>query len=140
MRVDGQCQCGAIEFAAEIEPETVNLCHCIDCQTMSGTAFQTNVRTAKDGFELITGEPRLYTKIAESGAPREYAFCPECGTSIYARSPAMPGLYGLRVGTLRQRNELPPKVMQWWRSAQSWVRDTDIAELPYTEKQPGDVR
>jgi hypothetical protein len=45
MKVDGRCHCGFITFAAEIEPEKMWLCHCTDCQTLSGSAFRAVVPT-----------------------------------------------------------------------------------------------
>ena len=43
MKVSGRCYCGQISFEAEIEPDKVRVCHCTDCQTLSGSAFRTNV-------------------------------------------------------------------------------------------------
>ena len=39
MRVDGACHCGAIRFEADLDPGKVGVCHCTDCQTLTGTAF-----------------------------------------------------------------------------------------------------
>jgi hypothetical protein len=36
MHIDGQCHCGHITFEAEVDPEKTSLCHCTDCQTLSG--------------------------------------------------------------------------------------------------------
>jgi len=44
MKVSGRCYCGQISFEAEIQPDKVRVCHCTDCQTLSGSAFRTNVR------------------------------------------------------------------------------------------------
>jgi hypothetical protein len=43
MIVTGHCYCGRISFEAEIEPNKVRVCLCTDCQTLSGSAFRTNV-------------------------------------------------------------------------------------------------
>ena len=43
MKVTGRCHCGQISFEAEIDPAQVRICHCTDCQTLTGTAFRTNV-------------------------------------------------------------------------------------------------
>jgi len=80
MKIDGKCHCGNITFVAEIDPDKVIICHCTDCQTLTGTAFRVVVRAPKDKFELRGGKPKTYTKTAESGAKRVQAFCPECGT------------------------------------------------------------
>jgi hypothetical protein len=40
MKIDGRCCCGNITFAAEVDPATAVICHCTDCQTLSGSAFR----------------------------------------------------------------------------------------------------
>lgn len=134
MKVEGGCHCGRITFEAEIDPATASICHCTDCQTLSGSAYRSNVRTVAGGFRLLTGEPKIYVKTAESGTKRAQGFCPDCGTPIYSTSATDPKIYGLRVGTLRQRSELRPKMQGWWRSAQPWV--TDLSAMTQYEKQP----
>ena len=86
MKIDGSCHCGRIAYEAEIDPESVVICHCTDCQTHSGTAFGVVVGIVESKFQLQTGNLKTYNKIAESGTPRALAFCPECGTRIYART------------------------------------------------------
>ena len=39
MKVHGRCHCGEITYEAEVEAGTVNVCHCRDCQMLSGTAM-----------------------------------------------------------------------------------------------------
>ena len=133
MHIEGGCHCGYITYEAEIDPDTASICHCTDCQTLSGSAYRTNVRTTKGGFKLLTGQPKVYIKTAESGNQRAQAFCPECGSPIYATSVTDPQIYGLRVGTIRQRAQLRPKSQGWCRSAQSWVMD--LGSLPQSPKQ-----
>ena len=133
MKIDGGCHCGAITYEAEVDPENVFLCHCTDCQTLSGAAYRTVVRTPEAAFKLLTGSPKIYVKTAQSGAKREQAFCPDCGSPLYATS--VPGagadeprVFGIRVGSVRQRSQLPPKAQYYCRSAQPWV--DDITALP----------
>ena len=131
MKVDGGCHCGHISYEAEIDLDRVVLCHCTDCQTMSGAPFRTVAFTAMDGFKLLSGELKIYVKTAESGNRRQQSFCPECGPPIYASADeAGPRNYGIRVGSIRQRAELIPKLQVWTRSAQHWLADMDgIAKL-----------
>ena len=42
MQINGNCHCGAVSFTAEIDPSRVMICHCTDCQVMSGSAFRTS--------------------------------------------------------------------------------------------------
>jgi hypothetical protein len=134
MKVEGGCHCGKITYEAEIDPETVSICHCTDCQTLSGSAYRTNVRTVEGGFRLLTGQPKIYIKTAESGTKRAQGFCPDCGSPIYATSATDPKIYGLRVGTIRQRGELRPKTQGWCRSAQPWVGD--LSGMTQYPRQP----
>ena len=124
MKIDGGCHCGYITYQAEVDPNEVKVCHCTDCQSLSGSAFRTIVFAAEDTFKLLSGEPKTYIKTAESGARRAQVFCPECGTHIYATSVGEgPKTFGVRVGTARQRAELRPTTQIWCRSAQDWVMD-----------------
>lgn len=135
LKIDGGCHCGNIRYEAEVDPGKVILCHCTDCQTLSGSAFRTVVQTIPGTFRLVSGEPRVYVKTGESGNAREQTFCPECGTPIFS-APAGAGrkAVGLRVGTIRQRDQLAPTDQYWCRSAQMWLATLD--DIPKREKQP----
>lgn len=124
MHVDGSCHCGRITFRAEIDPERARICHCTDCQKLSGSAFRVVVPVPEQDFEILTGEPKIYVKTADSGNRRQQAFCPECGTAIYATSvDDPPRTLGIRVGTLDQRDHLVPRRQYWVRSAVGWLSD-----------------
>lgn len=124
MKIDGRCHCGEISFEADVDPETVEVCHCTDCQTLSGSAYRSVVPALEGTFRLLSGEPRIYAKTAENGSKRAQAFCPNCGTPIYSTG-AEPGpsFFGIRLGTVRQRSELRPSTQYWCRSAQDWTMD-----------------
>ena len=120
MRIDGSCHCGRLTYEADIDPDKVGVCHCTDCQTLSGSAFVAFVPVAKGAFWL-SGEPHIYVKTAESGNRRAQAFCPDCGTRLYASAEKDPPFFNLRLGTVRQRAMLAPKTQHWCRSALPWV-------------------
>lgn len=134
MRIDGRCHCGYLSFEAEADPAQVAICHCTDCQTSTGSAFRVNLPVPAASFKMLGGKPTRYIKMtAESGNPRVQAFCPQCGTPIYSTSPDdNPASYMLRVGVLRQRDQLAPKQQFWFRSARPWL--AGMASIPHTEK------
>jgi hypothetical protein len=82
MKVEGRCHCGRIAYAAEIDPAGILICHCTDCRALSGSAFRTIALTRPGGFRLLSGEPKTYVKVADSGRRRRQGFCPECGSPI----------------------------------------------------------
>ena len=135
MKVSGRCYCGQISFEAEIEPDKVRVCHCTDCQTLSGSAFRTNVPVVPGTFVLNKGEPKTFLKSADSGNRIVHAFCPDCGTPIYSAVPGEPPAYSLRVGTLDRRAELVPSRQIWWHSALPWTSDLNLPGAERLDRQ-----
>lgn len=134
MRIDGSCHCGMIKIEGEADPEKVSICHCTDCQTGTGSAFRVSVPVSGSVLKM-TGKPTAYVKTtADSGRPRVQAFCPQCGSPIYSTTPGegQQESYMVRVGILRQRDELAPKRQNWFRSARAWVGS--MGALPKNEK------
>ena len=121
MKVTGGCHCGAIIYEAEVDETRVALCHCTDCQVLSGSAFRVVVPVKPGGFRLLAGEPKIYMKTAESGRERAQAFCANCGTPVYSADATNSKQFGIRVGTAQQRADLPPKLQLWCRSALGWT-------------------
>jgi hypothetical protein len=131
MKVEGSCHCGYITYEAEVDPDKTGVCHCTDCQTLSGSPYRASVPAAPGSFKLLSGEPTTYVKTAESGNKRSQTFCPKCGSPIYASVAGDPdAVKMLRVGALKQRDQMVPKRQVWARSRQTWVDHlTEISAL-----------
>lgn len=139
MHIDGRCHCGKITFEAEVDPDKVVLCHCEDCQRMSGAPYNAVVITSESQFTLLSGTLKTYVKIAESGNHRAQTFCPDCGSRIYATSAEAPAdgsprILNIRLGSVNQRAEFTPKRQIWRRSAQPWI--DDLADIPSHDTVP----
>jgi hypothetical protein len=133
MHVDGRCHCGAITYEAEVDPDTAGICHCTDCQTLTGTVYRVTVQARAESF-VLRGTPTLYVKTADSGNQRVHAFCPVCGSPVYAAAHGpRPATYSLRVGALRQRAELRPRRQKWCVSALPW--SANIERLDRLDRQ-----
>ena len=133
MKVDGRCHCGEITYEAIVDPATVSICHCSDCQMLTGTVYRAGVPAPADTFVLKTGRPKVYVKTAESGVKRAHSFCPNCGTPVHSAAVSDPQRYSLRVGCLRQRAELLPVKQQWCDSALRWAMD--LTGIPQVRRQ-----
>jgi hypothetical protein len=131
MKIDGQCHCGQVTFAAEVDSTVLTICHCTDCQRLTGSAFRANVSVPASHF-VLHGTVTTYLKTAESGNKRRHAFCGTCGSPIYACAMENPQTYSLRIGTITQRDAFSPKRQIWRRSALPWV-DT-VGAVPASEK------
>ena len=135
MKIDGNCHCGFITVEGDADPERVNICHCTDCQTRTGSAFGVSVQVAGPTFKM-NGQPTTYLKTTtDNGKPRIQAFCPKCGSQIYSTTPGegQQPSYTVRVGLLKQRDQLIPKRQNWFRSSRNWVVSMDA--IAKNEKQ-----
>ena len=131
MKVDGRCHCGAITYEAEVDPAKVGMCHCTDCQSLSGSAYRVSVVVPREAFRLLTGTPRVYIKTADSGNKRAHSFCPDCGSPVHAAAVSDTPTYSLHVGCLRQRAQLPPQRQIWCDSALPWSMNVEnVPRLP----------
>jgi hypothetical protein len=93
------------------------------------------VPTKEEAFVLLSGEPKIYVKVSESGNWREQAFCSDCGTPIYsAPTSNVAKVVSLRVGTIHQRDQLPPTDQYRFRSAQKWLQKMSV--IKRMDKQP----
>lgn len=132
MRVQGACHCRAVRLTAEVQPSRVFVCHCTDCQVLTGSAFRVVVPVVPGSLQ-VQGAVKGYPRTAESGNVRWQYFCPECGTPLYAGTPDGAGLATVRVGVLQERALLQPTAQLWRHSALPWVNALD--DVPACEQQ-----
>ncbi len=134
MKITGGCHCGKITYEAKIDLDNVVICHCTDCQSLSGSAFRTVAMSKKGAFKFLAGNPKIYIKTGDSGNKRQQAFCSDCGSPIYSTSVGEgPKQYGIRLGTVDQRNHITPKKQKWTGSSQPWTQN--VSSLPTSDKK-----
>ena len=69
MHIDGACHCGLVSFSAEVDPARVVVCHCTDCQVLSGAPLRASVVAPVQSF-VLSGQTKTYIKVAQSGSKR----------------------------------------------------------------------
>lgn len=131
MHIDGQCHCGHVTYEAEIDPQEVSICHCTDCQRLTGSPFRVTAVTERNTIRLTGAAPKLYVKHGANGNIRKQFFCPECGSPLFTTGEDEAGQTGIRWGSINQRDALKPAEQIWCRSAAPWL-DT-ISDLPGSE-------
>lgn len=129
MRIDGQCHCGFVTYEAEIDAEAISICHCTDCQRLTGSPYRVTASVPREAVRLTSNEPKLYTKTAENGRKRLQYFCPECGSPLFTTGTDEDAdTWGIRWGSINQRASLKPKSQIWCDSALDWFGER--AALP----------
>jgi len=127
----GGCACGAIRYECSASPVAMVNCHCRNCQRAGGSAYSPTIVVPSATVRVVSGEPKLYDATAESGAIARRAFCPECGSALYATTSARPDFMGIRAGSLDDPSWFEPTADVWTASAQPWdVMDPRVPKFP----------
>ncbi len=99
MQVTGGCYCGQVRYEAQGDALMKAQCHCRECQYITGGSPNVFMALPASGFKITAGEPKAFSRTDIDGAvTRE--FCPNCGTHILTRAPALPDAVILKVGSM----------------------------------------
>ncbi|MDX1457352.1 MAG: GFA family protein [Marinobacter sp.] len=126
----GHCLCGAVKFEYEGPLGPISLCHCSQCRRAQGSAFSASAPVQKVHFRLIEGEDQV--REFESRPGKYRAFCSNCGSPLYSRVDAIPGILRIRVGVINEPLDLRPASHIYVGSKSSWFTITD--DIPQYEK------
>jgi hypothetical protein len=91
------CRCGQFRAECTGEPVRVSVCHCLECQKRSGSAFAVQARWPEDQV-VISGQFKEWCYVGETGNHATFRFCPECGSTVAYVIDRMPGLVAIAVG------------------------------------------
>ena len=111
----GGCQCGAVRYALDQQPENVHVCHCRMCQKAVGGPFAVICPVQKMAFRVTRGTISYYhsSDVARRG------FCSACGTPLLFEYPDGDDL-GVLVGTLGEPDRAPPENQYGNESRVAW--------------------
>jgi hypothetical protein len=121
MVLKGGCLCGAVRYEATAAPAMVGDCYCVDCRKSSGTAHCTHAVVPDAAFAL-SGDIKSYDRPADSGNIVSRGFCPNCGSAIFSRNAAMPGMLFIRVSSLDDPDAVEPQMAVYASRAPRWAR------------------
>ncbi|WP_134015955.1 GFA family protein [Litoreibacter halocynthiae] len=107
-RLAGGCLCGKVRFVASGRPYRVGICHCLDCRKHHGALFYAAAVFPQAAVQ-IHGETREY---------EQRFFCPQCGSSVFARSADEVELH---LGALDAPDQLRPTYECWTVRREAWL-------------------
>ena len=132
--IEGGCLCGRVRYSVDAEPAFVGVCHCLDCQRFTGSAFATVVAVPTAAVK-VSGKLKTFSKPGDSGKHIHRRFCPECGSGLIDEAEVLPGVAMLQVGTMDDHGWVAPQSEIYCASAQPWVKLG--GDLKRFEKTPG---
>jgi hypothetical protein len=78
----------------------------------------------------VTGNYKEFVTIAASGNKMHRAFCPECGTSLFAQNSAFPQYKSISAVTLDDPSIYKPEKDIWVKDAQPWdIMNPDLPKF-----------
>jgi hypothetical protein len=113
------CCCGALRAEVTGEPPRVAICHCMECQRRTGSAFGVVAFFPKDQVRT-EGRSKVYVRSSDSGRKVEFHFCPDCGTSVFWYAEFRPDHVGIAVGAFADPL-MPPTASVWEATRHPWV-------------------
>lgn len=119
--LQGGCLCGAVRYQVGAEPMMVGNCFCIDCRKSSGTSHCTHAAVSDAAVE-ITGAVATYERAADSGNMVARSFCPSCGSPLYSRNAAMPGMIFIRASSLDDPDAVTTQMTVYASRAPAWAQ------------------
>lgn len=131
MPLSGRCRCGAVSYTLEAAGMPSSYaCHCLECQTISGSAFtiQVPVKESRLHFE---GELIDWQNKDSKGNVSIHRLCAVCKTRLYSTNVGRPGIAVLRGGTLANSDKITPTLHTWIKRKQPWIglpADTEAYE------------
>lgn len=134
---EGGCLCEAIRYTFRGPLQFVMQCCCKDCQKATGTGHTTIVGIDKAQLAL-TGEPKTFTVVGDSGNGVIRHFCGTCASRLYTMSAMSDSLIMIQSGTLDDPNMVTPECVIYKKDAVAWDRfDPDLPVFDALPPHPG---
>jgi hypothetical protein len=119
---EGGCLCGAVRYRVTGDPVQVVICHCVNCQRNSGSAFSVNAIFAA-GTMSVEGPTAIYDDVGDSGSVVRRVFCPVCGTPIESQSAySAPNYVVVKAGTFDHPDRFVPDSEVYCLRELPWVK------------------
>lgn len=116
-----ECSCGALKAVCMGEPVRRSMCHCLNCQRRTGSAFSLNATFPVDQVR-IEGETRTFERISDEGYWGRFRFCPQCGVTVFYEIERRPGMVTIPVGTFADPAFPEPLVSVYENRRHPWLR------------------
>ena len=114
------CGCGQLRIETSGDPVRISVCHCLACQTRTGSAFGVQARFALADVR-IEGTSTRYTRSADSGYEVTFNFCPHCGTTLFWTLARFPDVIAVAVGAFADPKFPAPRVSVYEVSRHDWL-------------------
>lgn len=121
------CSCGKLTARVRGEPVRISICHCLECQKRTGSAFGVQARFPADSV-TIEGASTEHARTGDGGTTARFHFCPACGSTVFYLMDAVPDFIAIPVGAFADPEFPPPRVSVYEERRHGWLRLPDGIE------------
>jgi hypothetical protein len=121
------CSCGQLRVTCEGDPVRISMCHCLECQKRSGSTYAVQARWPAAQV-AVEGHSSHHARTGDEGSTATFHFCPNCGSTVYYRSDAMPDFVAVAVGNFADPSFPSPRVSVYGERRHPWVSVPPDAE------------
>ena len=116
-----RCHCGQLQLECDGEPIKISMCHCLDCQRRTGSAFSVAVFYDRGRVRVARGATMAFERPSASGFAVRFHFCPACGSNVYWEPARLPNAIGIALGAFADPTFPEPDQSVWTKDKHSWL-------------------
>ncbi|MBN8609695.1 MAG: GFA family protein [Deltaproteobacteria bacterium] len=118
---EAACACRRFVVRCEGEPVRVSVCHCLDCQRRTGSAFGVQARFARDRVHGIEAGTSFVRK-GDSGGSIHFRFCSGCGSTVAWEPDGLPDFVVVAMGAFADPSFLAPVISIYESRQHAWLK------------------
>jgi hypothetical protein len=96
------------------------MCHCLECQRRTGSAFGIQARWPKDQVD-VTGRFTEFARRSDDGEEHTFRFCPDCGGTVFWTTRERPELVAVAVGAFADPSFPQPTISVYGSRRHPWL-------------------
>jgi len=117
------CTCGQLSITVHGECLGNGICHCLACQSRTGSVFATLGAWAAP-YE-IKGRATQYVRTGDAGTQSRFNFCPVCGSTVFHTEEGTDDFVMVAIGCLADPDFPAPQDSVYDSRRHHWVKVPD---------------
>ena len=127
------CLCGGIKMEITMPLDSINMCHCTQCQKAQGGGYAAIVSVLRANLHILEGENLMHSYASSPNKRR--VFCSQCGSPLYSERLDKPEQVRLRIGIINEPLNASIVAHAYTQHKANWDQICDDAPQ-YTQKSP----
>ncbi|WOH35942.1 GFA family protein [Thalassotalea fonticola] len=117
----GGCHCGDIRYEIQFKPFDADICHCRDCQKVTGSPIGVWMDFKTEQITWLKGVITEY----QSSTNIFRGFCLKCGSTLSYRNSDQPAYFTLSITSLDDPNIVEPNYHIYTDNQVNWLTIQD---------------